>query len=63
MSNDDNKTAIENATFQLKKAGKEIFEFFFKNKKIVKVSILGDYNEYRDSTNSFFFCAWFLKYN
>ena len=54
MSNEDNKTAIENATFRLKKAGKEIFEFFFKNKEIVKVSILGDYNEYRDSTNSFF---------
>lgn len=61
MSNDDNKTAIENATFQLKKAGKEIFEFFFKNKKIVKVSILGDYNEYRDSTNSFFSVCGFSQ--
>lgn len=49
---DDNLDNNTKAILRLKACSKEVFEFLFKNPSISKISILNDYNNYIDSSNS-----------
>ena len=49
---DSTLSNFDKAKHKLKSTAKQVFEFLFNNKSIAKISILNDYNNYNDKSNS-----------